>query len=169
MFSIGDLIVYGGEGVCRVDYVGPADLPGADKEKLYYRLAPLTRNGQVLTPVDTHVLIRPIMSEEQARSLLAQLPDLEPEEPPAHGMRAAKEHYHTVVMSYDCQRMARLIKAVYRKRHWAIQHGKKVSQLDERYLKRAEDEFYGELSVVLHLERKELENYILGIYPNWPE
>lgn len=169
MFSEGDLVVYGGEGVCRVDSVGPAGLPGADKEKLYYRLSPVSRNGQVLTPVDTHVLLRPIMSEEQARALVAQLPELEPEKLPAYNMRAAKEYYHTVVMSYDCERMARLIKAVYRKRRRAMQHGKKVSQLDERYLKRAEDEFYGELSVILHMERKELEDYILGLYPDWPE
>ena len=62
-----------------------------------------------------------------------------------------------------------IIKAIYRKRRWAIAHGKKVSQLDERYLKRAEDQFYGELGAVLHRERKELETYIAGIYPNWPE
>lgn len=169
MFSIGDLVVYGGEGVCRVDSVGPADMPGADKEKLYYRLSPANRNGQVLTPVDTKALLRPIMSEEQARALVAQLPELEPEKLPAYNMRVVKEYYHTAVMSYDCERMARLIKAVYRKRRWAIQHGKKVSQMDERYLKRAEDEFYGELSVVLHMEHKELEEYIRSADPKWPE
>lgn len=169
MFTTGELVVYGGEGVCRIDHIGPADLPGADKEKLYYRLAPLARNGQVLTPVDTKVLLRPVMREEEARALLARLQELEPEEPAANNMRAIKEHYHEVVMSYDCERMARLIKAIYRKRRWAIEHGKKVSQLDERYLKRAEDQFYGELGAVLHRERKELETYIAGIYPNWPE
>lgn len=169
MFSIGDLVVYGGEGVCRVEGVGPAAIPGADKEKLYYHLAPLGRSGQVLTPVDTRVLIRTVMSAGEARSLVAQLPELEPEDPPSPGMRAAKEHYHAVVMSYDCERMARLIKAVYRKRRRAIDHGKKVSQLDERYLKRAEEQFYGELSAALGMERKALEDYIRSVCPDWPE
>lgn len=169
MFATGDLVVYGGEGVCRVEYVGEAGLPGADKEKLYYRLAPLGRNGQVLTPVDTRVLIRPAMSEEQARELIGRLPELEPEEPPIPGMRAVKNFYHDEVMSYDCERMARIIKLLYRKRRWAVEHGKKVSQLDERYLKRAEDQFYGELSAVLHMEHKELLSYILNIDTKWPE
>ena len=169
MFEIGDLVVYGGEGVCRVEYIGPADLPGADKEKLYYRLAPLGRNGQVLTPVDTRVLLRTVISDAQARDLVASLPALEPEELPATNMRGIKEFYHDVVMSYDCERMAKLIKMVYRKRRWSIEHGKKVSQLDERYLKRAEDQFYGEMSVVLGMDRRELEQYIRGIYPQWPE
>ena len=169
MFEIGDLVVYGGEGVCRVEKIGPADLPGADKEKLYYRLAPLGRNGQVLTPVDTRVLIRPVISDAQARELVAALPESEPEELPAASMRAVKEFYHDVVMSYDCERMAKLIKMIYRKRRWAIDHGKKVSQLDERYLKRAEDQFYGEMSVALGMDRREVEQYILEIYPKWPE
>lgn len=169
MFSIGDLVVYGGEGVCRVDSIGPAEIPGADKAKLYYRLSPMGRTGQVITPVDTRVLIRGVMNEADARTLVSHLADLEPEEPPMPGMRAAKEHYHAVVMSYNCERMARLIKAVCRKRHWAISHGKKVSQLDERYLKRAEDQFYGELSAALMMDRKELEAYIINIYPDWPE
>ena len=103
LFTTGELVVYGGEGVCRIDHIGPADLPGADKEKLYYCLAPLARNGQVLTPVDTKVLLRPVMQEEEARALLARLQELEPEEPAANNMRAIKEHYHEVVMSYDYQ------------------------------------------------------------------
>ena len=169
MFEIGELVIYGGEGVCRVEHIGPADLPGADKEKLYYRLAPLGRNGQVLTPVDTRVLIRSVMSKEQAEELVAKLPVLEPQEPPVHSMRAMKEFYHDVVMSYDCEQMAQLIKLICRKRRWAIEHEKKASQLDERYLKRAEDQFYGEMSIVLGMDRRELEQYIHGTYPQWPE
>ena len=50
MFAVGDLVVYGGEGVCRVEKIGPSELRGADKEKLYYTLLPLYRTGQVMTP-----------------------------------------------------------------------------------------------------------------------
>ena len=38
-----------------------------------------------------------------------------------------------------------MIHGICRKRAWALRHGKKVSQMDERYLKRAEDQLYGEL------------------------
>lgn len=62
MFTEGQLVIYGGEGVCRIAAVGPSSLSGTDKTKLYYTLTPLTRSGTVLTPVDTKVLMRPILT-----------------------------------------------------------------------------------------------------------
>ena len=59
MYAAGELVVYGGEGVCRVEGVGAPSLPGMDKTRLYYTLSPLYRSGQVMTPVDTQVLMRP--------------------------------------------------------------------------------------------------------------
>ena len=63
MFAQGDLVVYGGEGVCRVEGVGTPAATGIDKTKMYYTLAPLYRTGQVMTPVDTGVLMRPVMTK----------------------------------------------------------------------------------------------------------
>ena len=65
MFAAGDLVVYGGEGVCRVEGVGAPSLPGMDKTRLYYTLSPLYRSGQVMTPVDTQVLMRPLLTAEE--------------------------------------------------------------------------------------------------------
>lgn len=169
MFGIGELVVYGGEGVCRVERIGAAEIAGADKGRMYYTLLPLYRSGQVLTPVDTGVLMRPVMTREQAEELIAALPELPPEGAPAGSTRAAKDFYHSLVMSYDCRRLAALIKAASQKRTAALAHGKKVSQLDERYLKRAEDELYGELGAALGLDRSAVAGYIRARYPAWPE
>ena len=45
--------------------------------------------------------------------------------------------------------MAAMIKYTCQRRRAAQQRGRKVSQLDERYLRRAEDQLYGELAVAL--------------------
>ena len=74
MFTEGQLVIYGGEGVCRIAAVGPSSLSGTDKTKLYYTLTPLTRSGTVLPPVDTKVLMRPILSRQEAEDFIAQLP-----------------------------------------------------------------------------------------------
>ena len=87
MFTEGQLVIYGGEGVCRIAAVGPSSLSGTDKTKLYYTLTPLTRSGTVLTPVDTKVLMRPILTRQEAEDLIAQLPQLPPEEPESRSMR----------------------------------------------------------------------------------
>ena len=65
MYAAGELVVYGGEGVCRVEGVGAPSLPGMDKTRLYYTLSPLYRSGQVMTPVDTQVLMRPLLTAEE--------------------------------------------------------------------------------------------------------
>ena len=59
MYQIGDKIVYGGEGVCLVEAVGPLDIPGSSQERLYYTLAPLYRSGRIYAPVDSTVCSRP--------------------------------------------------------------------------------------------------------------
>ena len=169
MFAAGDLVIYGGEGVCRVESVGMPETEGIDKTKAYYTLFPLYRSGQVMTPVDTRVLMRPVMTAAEAAGFLAALPQLPPEAPEGPGQRAAKDHYHAVVTSYDCGRMAAMIKHVCHRRHWALQHGRKVSQLDERYLRRVEDQLYGELAVALGIDRQEVCQYIQKDYPAWPE
>lgn len=162
-------MVYGGEGVCRVEGISAPSIRGVDKAKLYYTLAPLGRSGQVMTPVDTAVLMRPVMSRREAEKLIAELGELETEAPKSSNMRGVKEYYHGIVMSYDCRQMAGLIRMTSRKRKWALTHGKKVSQMDERYLKRAEEQLYGELAVALELPKAEVLPYIRQVYPGWPE
>lgn len=76
MFAAGEMVVYGGEGVCRVEGVGTPSLPGMDKTRLYYTLAPLYRSGQVMTPVDTRVLMRPLLTGQEVQELIAQLDQL---------------------------------------------------------------------------------------------
>lgn len=169
MFAVGDLVVYGGEGVCRVEKIGPSELRGADKEKLYYTLLPLYRTGQVMTPVDTRVLMRPILTEQEALALVDRLPTLLPEETLPGNVRFLKEYYQKIVTGYDCAEMARLLHTLDDRRRKAAQQGKKPTQMDERYAKRAEDQLFGELAAALRLRREEMAGYIRSRYPRWPE
>lgn len=169
MFAAGDLVVYGGEGVCRVESIGPSGLAYDDGTRLYYHLAPLYRSGTVMTPVDTGVLMRSVITREEALALIASIPSLPPCKPEQPGIRAAKDFYHQVVMRCQCGELAAMIHNVCRKRAWALRHGKKVSQMDERYLKRAEDQLYGELAAVLGLERGGVADLIRQSWPGWPE
>lgn len=169
MFSIGQLVVYGGEGVCRVEGIGAAKIAGADPTRQYYTLSPLFRTGQVMTPVDTQVLMRPLMTAQAAQALIERLNELEPEEMPSGGSRTAKEYYHELMMSYDCRRLACFLKAAGRRRVQARQSGKKASQMDERYVKRAEEHLYGELGAALNIPCHQMSDYIRRTYPAWPE
>ena len=120
-----------------------------------------------MTPVDTRVLMRPLLTGQEVQELIAQLDQLPEEQAESHSTRAIKDLYHQVVASYDCKRLAGLIKVVCRRRSWAIHHGRKVSQMDERYLRRAEDALYGELGAVLGLPREDVPAYIRQTWPKW--
>ena len=41
MFEVGEYIVYGCKGVCQVEEITHIDIPGSNKDRLYYVLAPL--------------------------------------------------------------------------------------------------------------------------------
>ena len=127
----------------------------------------LQTSEQVITPVDTRVLMRPIMTMQEAEAFVASLSSLEAESTAELSQRAAREHYQAIVTSYDCKRIAAFMKCLCCKRAAAIKHGKKVSQLDERYAKRAEDTLYGELAAALGIAREEVCAYIRRSYAAW--
>ena len=153
MFAAGDLVVYGGEGVCRVESIGPSGLAYDGGDKVYYHLSPLYRGGTVMTPVDTTVLMRPIISRDCALKLIAALPALPEQKPAERGMRAAKDFYHQLVLRCDCAELAAMIHGICRK----------------RYLKRAEDQLYGELAAALDMPRDQMIPYIRQTWAKWPE
>ena len=152
-----------------MESIGPSGLGYDGGDKVYYHLSPLYRGGTVMTPVDTAVLMRPIISRDCALKLIAALPVLPEQKPAERGMRAAKDFYHQLVLRCDCAELAAMIHGICRKRAWALRHGKKVSQMDERYLKRAEDQLYGELAAALDMPRDQMIPYIRQTWAKWPE
>ena len=160
MYQIGEYIVYGGEGVCRVEDVGELTISGSAKGKLYYTLSPLYREGTIYIPVDTTVFMRPVLSRESAQALVRSIPDIEAKPLPGQSLRAVSEQYQQLIHSHSCTDMIQLIKTAYQKRQRKHAQGAKPSQLDERYMKRAEDLLYGELAVSLGIPKDQVCSYI---------
>ena len=53
MFEVGEYVVYGVKGVCRIEDITHIDISGADKNRLYYVLAPVgDGNGRIYAPTD---------------------------------------------------------------------------------------------------------------------
>ena len=66
MFTVGDKIIYGENGVCTVEKIAPLEMSGASEEKLYYYLTPFTGSGRYFAPVDSGAYMRPVMSRAEA-------------------------------------------------------------------------------------------------------
>lgn len=160
MYQPGDLIIYGGEGVCRVESVGPLALPDVKSDKLYYTLQPLYRSGTVFAPVESKVFMRPVIGREEAEGLVRAIPDIEERHLEGRNLRIAGEYYQKMMDSHNCADLVQLIKTIYSKQQNAQAAGRKGGQMDERYRKRAEDALYGELAVALEISKDSVEEYI---------
>lgn len=160
MFRPGDLIIYSSEGACRIESISPLAMSGADRDKLYYTIQPLYREGKIFVPVDTGVFMRPVISRQEADALIRRIPDIESEVYETRNLRMLNEHYQSLLQSHNCEDMLRLIKAVYTKQQENLAAGKKPGLVDDRYMKRAEDILYGELAVVLDIPKDSVLDYI---------
>ncbi|HIX89503.1 MAG TPA: CarD family transcriptional regulator [Candidatus Agathobaculum pullicola] len=158
MYQTGEFIVYGTSGACRVEAVGKPPFD-AEEGKLYYTLTPVSGTETIYVPVDSSVFTRPVISRAQAEQLIRTIPTIEEDGFTSHSMRMASEHYQAVLQSHDCRELAQLIKTVYAK---SRRNGRRVSQVDQRYRKRAEDLLHGELAVALGIPLGDVQPYIVN-------
>ena len=143
-----------------MESVGPIHMWGAQKDKLYYTLAPLYREGKIYTPVDTNVFMRPVLTREEAEELVRNIPDIQAVVCTERNPRILGEFYQGLIRSHNCVNMIQVIKTAHRKCEDRRARGIKPGQVDERYLKRAEDLLYGELAVSLEIPKEDVVGYI---------
>jgi len=161
MYQIGDVIVYGGEGVCRVDAIGVLDIPSINKDRLYYTLSPFYRDGKIFTPVDTTVFMRPVITSEEVQHLIKQLPEMRTNALYEYrNLKMLSDHYEASLQTHDYTDLLQLIKSVYTKQQVLAENGKKLCKTDERYLKLAEEALYREFAVALGMLKEDVKSYI---------
>lgn len=160
MYQVGDYIIYGMNGVCKVEEIGPMNLSGIDSDKLYYTLSPLyTKGSRVFTPVDNQkVVMRAVISKADVCKLIDEMKDMELIEEKDDKRREAA--YKEALKSCDCKEWIRIINSVKLRKEERLSQGKKMSACDERYLKQAQDSLFGEFALSLELEKSEVEDYI---------
>ena len=162
MFEVGQFIVYGSSGVCKVVDIGKIEMPGMPKDRIYYTLEPCyTKGSRILTPIDNQkTIMRRLMTKEEADELIDGVGDIEilwiPDE------RRREESYKTMIAKCDCKELVKVIKTIYLRKEKRIAAGKKVTISDEKYFKLAEDNLYSELAVVLDMTKEEAREYMLN-------
>jgi CarD family transcriptional regulator len=157
MYEIGDYIIYSNHGVCRVEDIGSLDISGIDKSVECYTLQPVfSKSSTLYTPVDNDkVSMRKVISNEEAKELIEQIPDI-----PVlwvENDKQREEAYKQALKDRDCLDWARIIKTLYIRKQERIAQGKKLTFTDEKYLGIAEDCLYGELSIVMDMDKDEIE------------
>lgn len=162
MFDIGDFVVFGSDGVCQVEAVGPLDMDGVSKDKLYYTLIPVGKvgNGRIFAPVEgKRVVVRRVISIEEAKKLIDEIVSIE--RLVITDEKKREERYKQIIQHCDLREIIQLIKEIYNRRLMRDALGKKLTAVDERYYNIAENCLYSELSLPLQMEKKEVRDFVV--------
>lgn len=160
VFKKGEYVVSGNKGVCVVEDITTLDISGVDKEREYYILKPAYMSGStVYVPVDTaDGSLRRVLSREEADRLIREIPDI-PLITIAND-KLLEQEYRGCIKTNDCTELIRIIKTIYLRKQKRQEAGRKVTAVDAKYYRLAEDNLYGELAVSLQIPRAEVEGYI---------
>ncbi len=156
MFSVGEKIIYGENGVCTVELIAPLPMTGADKDKLYYHLTPYVGSGTYYAPVDSGAFMRPVMSREEALALIDAMPGIEPAICNDSRFNHVDAFYKELFRLHSNEALVSVIKGL----RCRMAERKTKSSRAEATMKRAKDILHGELSVALGIDFGEVEAYI---------
>ncbi len=160
VFEKGQYVVSGSKGVCVVEDITTLDISGVDRERKYYILKPIYMNSStVYVPVDTaDGSMRKVLSREEADHLIQEIPDI-----PLIAIsndKLLEQEYRGCMRTNDCAEWIRIIKTIYVRKQKRLEAGRKVTAVDAKYFRLAEDNLYGELAVALQMPRSEVGDYI---------
>ena len=159
LYQVGELILYGSTGVCKVMDVKKLEIEG--EERRYYVLKPLYQECTISTPAENgKVFMRPVLTREEAEQLIDRIPSMRADAFETRVLRELVEHYEASLKTHDCADLVELTMSLYAKKQGMEQQKKKFGALDERFMKRAEDLLFGELSVSLGIPKEEVPRYI---------
>lgn len=160
MYNTGDYVVYGMHGVCAVTDL---ETRTVDRKKVTYLvLEPVGQEGaRYLVPTHNASAmskLRQILSREELEKLLCS------SQVHTDGWIADENHrkqaYRELINSGDPVRLLQMVRALYQHRESQLSAGKKCHICDENFLRDAERQIIGEISMVLELSREEAKAYL---------
>lgn len=160
-YEIGQYVVYGKIGVCRVVDCRPMNFGGAGGGS-YFFLAPQSDpKSLVYVPCDNDLLLarmRPLLKKHEIDSLLEGVTD-----EPVVWIEERNERssaYRRIMSGGDLRQIVRLIRCLNQKKQERMENGKKLSNSDELLLQECIRLVNEEFSLALDIPRARVGEYI---------
>lgn len=151
MYKANETVYYGRNGPCKILARTLREVGGAKRE--YYVLHPLYGGTDTLfVPVDNAALtskMRRPLSADEARALIAQMPDANPiwyED--AH---ERKREYSALLSEADPHKLVQVVKALYLHGQGLQAQGRKPHAADDQLFRTAEKMLYDEVAFALDI------------------
>lgn len=103
-------------------------------------------------------IMRFVLSKEEVEDLIQDIPNIESAW--IGNEREREVQYRAAMQTCDCRELVKIIKTLYQRKKSRIQDGKKVTVVDEKYFRQAEEQLYGELAFALDMPKDEVGAYI---------
>ena len=160
MYQIGDLVVYGIHGVCRI---AAEEQKTIDRKRVVYLvLEPVSQAAsRFLVPSHNSAAmakLRPLLKEAEFEGLLSSSEAHMDSWIPEEGRR--KLAYRELIASADPLRLAGMVYTLYRHKARQLELGKKVHQSDDNFLRDGERIIAGELAIVMDVPYPEALAYL---------
>jgi len=158
MFKVGEYVVYGTNGVCKVESIGTLNMGMGDRE--YYTLTPIyEKKSKLFTPVDNQkVIMRPVLTLEETNELIDGIEEIDLLY--VEDEKKREETYKEAMRTCDSKQWIKIIKTLYLRKQDRLSKGKKATSSDEKYLHMAQQNLYGELAFSLKISKEEVEEFI---------
>ncbi len=162
MFNVGDLIIYSGHGICKVDDICEKSYSGITKN--YYVLHPLENSHQltISTPVDNEsiIMVRLINKDEAEEILFSfQSPGIKWIEKPNLRFHV----YNDIVKTGNRIEIAKVANTLIQKKHELETIGKKLYEQDNKLLIKIQNILFKELAISLNASYEEIEAKVDGM------
>lgn len=161
MYQVGDQVVYGIHGVCRITDLEERTV---DRKKIrYFALEPLDQPGaKFFVPSENPAALaklRHVISREELDNLLAS-PQLRENCWIADENRR-KQRYRELIVSGSREELLQMVGTLHRHKKEQLAAGRKFHLCDDNFLRDAEKLLNAEFALVLGIHPSEVEKYIL--------
>ncbi|MBE6664400.1 MAG: hypothetical protein E7602_07910 [Ruminococcaceae bacterium] len=163
MLNIGDLIVYGSEGVCLVADLQRLSFSGIDEEKEYYILVPQAHaSSKLYLPKENDILmarVKKLLTYAEIKELInSSGEDIQWIE----DSKARNKYYKELIATYDRVNIFGVAKQLYLLKNGKLSHNVNFTSWMDDLLKKTSQILYSEFSYVVDMTPEELLPFISG-------
>lgn len=160
MYQVGQQVIYGIHGVCRITALEVKNVGREKKE--YYCLEPVDQPGAVFyVPTGNQAAVakmRTILTKEEFEALLCAQKDRESAWIEDENQR--KQRYRELIAQNDRGELISMVSALYRHKRQQQENGRKFHISDENFLRDATKLLSAEFSLVLGISANEVADYM---------
>lgn len=160
MYEVGEIVLYGSNGVCKIEEITEKTISKTVIE--YYVLKPIaTQISTLFVPTQNEKLVgkmRKILAKEEIEKILENLPET------GEWNKNKSERFDSfkkIILDGNCLELIGLIRLLHNQERKQMSRGKRLHITDEKFLKEAERMVYGEISVVLGVDKAQAKELVL--------